>query len=321
MEALIQTGPNHPGHAIAVRFVEHAIEALATARRHARGMGTELGGEWESAPTPTLPRYTGEGAVRFNLPNDVPANMYLNLGGQKFSKSLGVSLDAIDLVEKYGADPLRFYLTSIMPETKDADWNWNDFAQRNNSELLAKWGNLAQRTFSQIWKNFEGKIPAPGELTDADKALIAKSEAAFARIGQSYNDCRFRDALGETIELATASNQYLDSEAPWKTIKVDKARAGTQLYVAARVIDSLAVLFSPVVPFMCEAVRKQLGYATPLFGTQYIETLHERTRAHDALRYDASSATGIWAPSNLQPGQALGGEPKGLVNKIELKEA
>ena len=216
---------------------------------------------------------------------------------------------------------LREKFEGVMPETKDADWNWNDFAQRNNSELLGKWGNLAQRTLSQIWKNFAGVIPTPGELTDADKALIAKSEAAFTTIGQSYNDCRFRDALGETIELATASNQYLDSEAPWKTIKVDKARAGTQLYVAARVIDSLAVLFSPVLPFICEAVRKQLGYVTPLFGTQYIETLHESMRDHDALRYDASRATGTWTPSALQPGQVLGSEPKGLVAKIELKEA
>jgi len=273
----------------------------------------ELGGEWEQP--------SGSQALRFNLPTGVPANMYLNLGGQKFSKSLGVSLDAIDLVEKYGADPLRFYLTSIMPETKDADWNWNDFATRNNSELLAKWGNLAQRTLSQIWKNFEGKIPQPGELTEADRALIAKSEAAFASIGQSYNDCRFRDALGETIELATATNQYLDGEAPWKTIKVNKERAGTQLYVAARVIDSLSVLFSPVLPFICESVRKQLGHTTPLFGTQYIETLHENTRDHDALRYDATGASGTWSPSTLQPGQALGGEPKGLVAKIEIKES
>ncbi len=284
----------------------------------------ELGGEWESSPSPVPSEArgrAGEGALRFNLPTGVPANMYLNLGGQKFSKSLGVSLDVFDLVQKYGADPLRFYLTAIMPETKDADWNWNDFAQRNNSELLAKWGNLAQRTLSQIWKNFEGQVPTPGELTAADQTLIAKSEAAFASIGKSYDDCRFRDALGETIELATASNQYLDSEAPWKTIKVDKARAGTQLYVAARVIDSLSVLFSPVIPFICEAVRKQLGHAAPLFGNQYIETLHETTRDHDALRYDASPASGTWTASALQPGQALGGEPKGLVAKIEIKEA
>ena len=260
-------------------------------------------------------------AVRFNLPYDVPANQYLNLGGQKFSKSLGVSVEAIDLVEKYGSDPLRFYLSSILPETKDADWNWADFAQRNNSELLAKWGNLVQRTLSQIWKNFDGAIPQPGELTDADTALLAKAEAAFDTIGVKLNTVKLRDALGEVIELATATNQYLDQQAPWKTIKAGdegKARAGTQLYVAAKVIDSLSVLFSPFIPDLCEAVRKQLGYAGPLFGRQYVETIQETTRQHDALRYDASSATGTWGPSELAPGQKLGGEPRGLVNRIEL---
>jgi methionyl-tRNA synthetase len=213
---------------------------------------------------------------------------------------------------------VRFYLSTILPETKDADWNWNDFAQRNNSELLAKWGNLAQRTLSQIWKNFEGRIPTPGTLTEADQRLIHKSEAAFESIGARLNAVKLRDALGEAIEMATATNQYLDSEAPWKTIKTDKARAGTQLYVAARVIDSLSVLFAPFIPNICEAVRRQLGYATSLFGEQYIDTLHESKGSHDVLRYDASEAAGRWEPSALPPGQPLGGEPKGLVSKIEI---
>jgi methionyl-tRNA synthetase len=254
----------------------------------------------------------------FNLPFDVPANQYLNLGGQKFSKSQGVSLDVIDLTEKYGPDAVRFYLSSIMPETRDADWAWADFAQRNNTELLGKWGNLIQRTLSQIWKNFEGRIPEPGPLTDVDNVLIAQSEAAFETVGDLLGKVRLRDALGEAMALATATNQYLDGQAPWKTIKVDRARAATQLYVAARVIDSLTVLFSPFIPNLCEAARKQLGYTEPLFGTQYVETLREATRDHDALRYDASPARGTWSPSALKPGQALGGEPKGLVARIEL---
>ncbi len=254
----------------------------------------------------------------FNLPYDVPANQYLNLGGQKFSKSQGVSLDVIDLTEKYGPDAVRFYLSSIMPETRDADWAWTDFAQRNNTELLGKWGNLIQRTLSQIWKNFEGRIPEPGPMTDVDTALIGQSEAAFDIIGDLLGKVRLRDALGEAMALATATNQYLDGQAPWKTIKINRARAATQLYVAARVIDSLTVLFSPFIPNLCEAARRQLGYVEPLFGTQYVETLHEATRDHDVLRYDASSAHGTWAPSALKPGQALGGEPKGLVARIEL---
>lgn len=281
----------------------------------------QLGEPWDeptpnSSPAGTFRLEGGE--FKFNLPYDVPANQYLNLGGQKFSKSLGVSLDAIDLAQKYGADPLRFYLSLIMPETKDSDWNWADFAQRNNSELLAKWGNLIQRTLSQIWKNFGGQIPTPGELTDADQAIIAKAEAAFESVGEKLNAVKLRDALNEVLELATATNQYLDFEAPWKTIKIDRARAGTQLYVAARVIDSLTVLFSPFIPHLSDQARAQLGYTEPLFGVQYTETLRESTRSHDVLRYDGRNARGEWRPSQLQPGQPLGGEPKGLVSKIEL---
>jgi methionyl-tRNA synthetase len=272
------------------------------------GMG-RLGKPWDG------PAADGR---RFNLPYDVPANQYLNLGGQKFSKSLGVSLDAIDLVEKYGPDAVRFYLTLIMPEQKDSDWSWTDFAQRNNSELLAKWGNLIQRVLSQIWRNFDGRIPQPGEFTSADQALLAKSEAAFDSVGEKLNAVRLRDALGEVLDLATATNQYLDFEAPWKTIKTDPARAGTQLYVAARVIDSLTVLFAPFIPALSEKARAQLGYADPLFGEQYIETVHERAHSHEVLRYDPSRARGAWKPSALPPGQPLGGEPRGLVNKIEL---
>ena len=256
----------------------------------------------------------------FNLPYDVPANQFLNMGGQKFSKSLGVSLDVLDLVAKYGADPVRYYLTSIMPETKDSDWSWSDFVQRNNSELLAKWGNLVQRTLSQIWKNFDQRIPEPGELTDADKALIAQSEAAFDSIGAALSAVHLRDALNGAIELATATNQYLDREAPWKTIKQDKARAGTQLYVAARVIDSLSLLLSPFIPTTCEAVHRQLGYQEPLYGEQYIEQVGADDDRHDVLRYNAAPARGEWKPSTLQPGQALGGEPKGLVAKIEIEK-
>ncbi len=274
------------------------------------GMGS-LGQPWDGdTPSPV-----------FNLPYDVPANQYLNLGGQKFSKSLGVSVDVLDLTAKYGADPVRFYLTSIMPEAKDSDYSWTDFAQRNNSELLAKWGNLVQRTLSQIWKNFDHCIPAPGELTEIDQALIAQSEKAFDTIGEALGAVHLRDALNGALELATATNQYLDHEAPWKTIKVDKVRAGTQLYVAARVIDSLSVLFSPFIPFICEAVHKQLGYTGALFGEQSIQAIGAEDDRHEVLRYDASTATGKWAASTLQPGQQLGGEPKGLVGKIELEKA
>lgn len=257
----------------------------------------------------------------FNLPYDVPANQYLNFGGQKFSKSLGVSLEALELSEKFGADPLRFYLTAIMPETKDADWNWHEFVTQNNSVLLAKWGNLIQRTLSQIWKNFEQKVPQPGPLTEADQVLLARAEAAFETVGAKLNACKFRDALNEVIELTTEANIYLDREAPWKTIKNEvlggRARAGTQLFVAAKVIDSLTVLWSPFTPNLCEAAHALLGHTRPLFGALTVQRFEETLRGHNTLRYDPGAAAGVWAPSDLQPGQPLGGEPKGLVAKIE----
>ncbi|MCS6774342.1 MAG: methionine--tRNA ligase [Thermoflexales bacterium] len=253
----------------------------------------------------------------FVLPYDVPANQYLNLGGQKFSKSLGVSLDALDLTQKYGPDAVRFYLSTILPEMRDADWSWSDFAQRNNSELLAKWGNLIQRVLSQIWRNFEGRIPEPGEFTESDRALLARAEQAFATVGAKLEAVRLREALFEVLDLATATNQYLDFEAPWKTIKTDPSRAGTQLYVAAQVIEALTVLFAPFTPHLSEAARRQLGYTDPLFGEPYIEEIDEGGRIHAVLRYDASKARGRWAMSALPPGQPLGGEPKGLVSKIE----
>ncbi len=261
----------------------------------------------------------GDSPRRFTLPYDVPANQYLNLGGQKFSKSLGVSLEALDLTQRFGPDALRFYLSSILPETRDADWSWSEFAQRNNSELLAKWGNLIQRVLSQIWRHFEGRIPQPQALTANDQALLLRVESAFDQIGAKLNAVHLREALFDTLEIATAVNQYLDQEAPWKTIKADRARAGTQLYVAARAIDSLTILFSPFTPHLSEAARRQLGYTTPIFGEQYVQTVEEAGgRTHDVLRYDASRATGRWAPSTLVPGQPLGGEPRGLVQRIEM---
>jgi methionyl-tRNA synthetase len=268
-----------------------------------------LGSPWDGA----------DDHANFNLPYDVPANQYVNLGGQKFSKSLGVSIDALELLQKYGADALRFYLTSIMPETKDSDWNWQDFATTNNSVLLAKWGNLIQRTLSQIWKNFDQKIPTPGELSEADQALIAKTETSFVTVGAKLNAVKLRDALNEVVELATDANVYLDREAPWKTIKTDRERAATQLFVAAKVIDSLTVLFSPFIPHLCEAARKLLGHDKPLFGSLYVATVDEATRSHDVLRYDPTNASGEWKPSVLRAGQPLGAEPRGLVAKIEVK--
>ena len=132
--------------------------------------------------------------ARLNLPYDVPANEYLNFRGGKFSKSRGAAVDVPYFLSKYDADALRFYLTAVAPETRDTEFAWEDFLERNNNELVATWGNLANRMLSFSYKRFDGKVPEPGELDSMDRALLEKVEAGFETVGALYNACKFRAA-------------------------------------------------------------------------------------------------------------------------------
>ncbi|NUM45359.1 MAG: methionine--tRNA ligase [Anaerolineales bacterium] len=256
---------------------------------------------------------------QLNLPYDIPANQYVNLAGQKFSKSQGISLDALDLIDEYGVDALRFYLSSVMPETKDTDWDYQDFINKNNSELLAKWGNLVQRVLSQIWRNFDQCIPFPDEFTFEDRELLAKCDRTFETVGSAIEGCQFRQALSYAMLLATEANRYLDSEAPWKTIKTNSQRAATQLFIASRVIDSLSILLSPFIPTNCERVHALLGFTTPIYGRQYLQNISddETSSEYQVIRYDLSAGSGQWKPSTLSPGQKLKQEPIGVVTKLQ----
>jgi methionyl-tRNA synthetase len=129
---------------------------------------------------------------------------------------------------------------------------------------------------------------------------------------------KLRAALGEAIALATEANRYLDAQGPWFEIKQDKAQAAKTVFTALKAIDSLKTLFAPFLPFTSERLHGYLGYEGRLFGTQKIVTYQETTRAHDALTYDPTGATGRWSPSDLQPGQALR-EPVPLFKKLDAK--
>jgi methionyl-tRNA synthetase len=136
-----------------------------------------------------------------NLPYDVPANEYLNFKGSKFSKSRGAAVDVPSFLSRYDPDPLRYYLTATAPETRDTEFSWEDFVERNNNELVATWGNLANRMLSFAYKRFDGKVPEPGELDAEDRALLEKVEAGFQTVGALCNACKFRAALGEAMAL------------------------------------------------------------------------------------------------------------------------
>jgi methionyl-tRNA synthetase len=250
------------------------------------------------------------------LPYDVPANEFMNLEGQKISGSRNWAVWGRDFLTRFDPDPLRYYLTVNMPETKDTDWDWNDFFHRNNDELVATWGNLANRVLSFAFKHWDGHVPEPGELTADDRQILETVEGGFETVAEQFEAVHLRAALGEAMRLASEVNKYLDTTAPWFQIKTDKAAAARSIYTALRAIDSLKILLAPFLPFTSEKLHATLGYTQPLFGEQSVETVQDKLGEHRALRYHPEKATGRWEPSALQPGQTLQ-LPQPLFKKLE----
>src|SRR3990172_2286981 len=147
-----------------------------------------------------------------------------------------------------------------MLESKDAEGEWRGFVQHNNDELVATWGNLANRVLTFAYRHWEGRVPDPGELRPQDRELIAKIEAGFQTVGDLIAAVKLRAALGEAIALATEANRYLDAQGPWFEIKHDKAEAAKTVYTALRAIDSLKVLLAPFLPFTSAKLHGYLGY-------------------------------------------------------------
>ena len=246
------------------------------------------------------------------------------------SKSRGTAVEVPYFLSKYNPDPLRCYLTATAPETRDTEFSWEDFVERNNhvlsvvegNELVATWGNLANRMLSFAYKRFDGKVPEPGAPDDEDQALLEKVEAGFETVGELYNACKFRAVLGEA--LAREANGYtfvslsagLDRKAPWFQIKEDPAAAATSVYVILRAVDNLKTILAPILPHTAQRLHEYLGYDGQLFGTQHVVEYEEEMRSHRALTYDHSGAIGTWAKSALPPGQALRA-PAALFKKLD----
>lgn len=250
------------------------------------------------------------------LPYDVPANEFMNLEGQKISGSRNWAVWGLDFLSRYDPDPLRYYLTANMPENRDTDWDWGDFLSRNNNELVATWGNLANRVLSFAYKHWDGHVPTPGELRAADDEILKVVEGGFQTVGEQLNGVHLRAALAEAIRLASEVNKYLDQAAPWFEIKNDKTAAATTVYTALRAIDSLKVLLSPFLPFSCERLHVYLGYDQPLFGEQGLETRSDVLGDHVILRYYPEKGSGRWEPSQLPAGQTLV-QPGPLFKKLD----
>jgi methionyl-tRNA synthetase len=195
------------------------------------------------------------------LPDNVPANEFLNLEGDKISTSRNWAVWLNEYLEDLPGkqDVLRYVLTANAPETKDNDFTWKDFQARNNSELVAIYGNFVNRTMVLTQKYYEGKVPARGELTDYDKATMQEFSNVRQEMDNYLDNFRFRDALKEVMNLARIGNKYLAETEPWKLIKTDPERVKTIMNLSIQICANLSAAFEPFLPFSTDKLRKQMN--------------------------------------------------------------
>ena len=186
---------------------------------------------------------------QYCLPQNVPANEFLNFEGKKFSKSRNWGIDVEEFLNLFPADLLRYTLAANLPETRDTDFYWKEFQLRNNSELADILGNFINRTFTFVFKHFDGKVPAPGKLEKIDENMLQEISEYPKRVADLFEKYKIRDGVNEIMNLARDGNKYFNDSEPWKIIKSDKERCGTTLNICLQTIYTLAELFSPVLPF------------------------------------------------------------------------
>ena len=194
------------------------------------------------------------------LPENVPANEFLNLEGNKLSTSKNWAVWLHEYLEDFPnqQDVLRYTLTANAPENKDNDFTWKDFQAKNNNELVAIFGNFINRVVVLTNKYYEGQVPAAGEFTEVDEDTLAAIKHFPESIGKSIQRYRFREASQELMNLARLGNKYLADEEPWKVIKIDEERVKTIMYVALQISAALAVVSEPFLPFTSDKLKKML---------------------------------------------------------------
>lgn len=197
----------------------------------------------------------------FQLPDNVPANEFLNLEGDKISTSRNWAIWLHEYLRDFPGkqDVLRYVLTANAPETKDNDFTWRDFQARNNSELVAILGNFVNRAMVLTFKYFDGIVPQPGELADVDSAAIAEIRQSVEALTAALDTFHFREALKEAMNIARIGNRYLQETEPWKVAKTDPQRVKTILNIAIQICANIAIAFEPFLPFMSEKLLRMLN--------------------------------------------------------------
>ena len=191
------------------------------------------------------------------LPENVPANEFLNLEGDKISTSRNWAVWLHEYLEEFPGkeDVLKYVLTANAPETKDNDFTWKDFQTRNNNELVAVLGNFVNRALVLTQKYYSGKVPEAGELTQADQLALAEISVIKAEVEKSIGQYRFREALKFAMDLARLGNKYLADAEPWIVVKTDPERVKTIMYVSLQITANLTIIFAPFLPFSMDKLR------------------------------------------------------------------
>ncbi len=203
-------------------------------------------------------------AKGLKTPDYIVANNYLRSNGQQFSKSRGITLAINHLLDKYDVSALRYYLTSIMPENHDTDFDWQEFAAKNNSELLAKYGNFIHRVISFTSDKF-GEVPT-AQPDEKDRAFLNEIEGYLDEVQEHLDKTEMKDALNAMMRIAMAGNRYMMERAPWKELKESRERAGTTMNILLRAVKALTLASYPFMPHAAEKVWKYLGMAEPIEG-------------------------------------------------------
>jgi methionyl-tRNA synthetase len=267
--------------------------------------------------------YDGQGAKdgkpgslgALNLPAEVVSSEFLTMEGKKFSSSRSIVIYVRDFLARYDVDALRYYVAVAGPENQDTDFTWSEFVRRNNDELVANWGNLVNRCVSFAARNI-GEIPAAGELTPRDLALLERSRAAFGSIGESLGRSRFKAASTEIMRTLAEANKYLSDEAPWKLRESDPDRMRTICHVALQLVDDGKTLLTPFLPRSSQKVHEMLGGNGSWSGMPRIEEVDEDGGpAYPVITGDYRTAA-RWESMPIRPGTALAA-PAPLFAKLD----
>ena len=255
---------------------------------------------------------------RLNLPTEVVSSEFLTMEGKKFASSRGIVIYVRDMLSRYQADALRYFISAAGPENADADFTWAEFVRRTNSELVAGWGNLVNRTAAMIAKRF-GEIPAPGQLEAIDKALLAQIEKGFDEVGDLIRTHHQKAALGAVMRLVGEANKYVTETEPFKLKdESQRTRLGTILWTLAQAVTDLNTMISPFLPASANAVDKVLGGAgqlAPMPRIEEVADLDLEDRAYPIITGDYAGFP-AWEHRELKPGTAIA-KPTPVFQKLD----